>query len=296
MKQRIERLELDGDKGISSAVAVDNRGRRRRVEADWFVSAMPAERFERLLSKPLLKAQPELAGIKKLKEDWMVGIQFFLTERIDITPGHVTYVDSKWRLTSLTQAQFWPERDFPAHYGDGKAVDCLSVDISDWNTPGPVTGKTGKFCKHGEVAKEVWGQITDHLKDTDPVITKPGLVHSWFLDPGVKWHPAKGRNSNATPLLINTAGSWDLRPEATTKLSNLFVAGDYIRTDIDLATMEGANESGRKAVAGLLEASGSKAKPPQMYSLYDPPEFEGAKAADLELYKQGKPNALDVEA
>ena len=30
-----------------------------------------------------------------------------------------------------------------------------------------------------------------------------------------------------------------------------------------------------------------------MYKLYDPPEFEGAKAADRELYKAGQPNALD---
>jgi len=30
-----------------------------------------------------------------------------------------------------------------------------------------------------------------------------------------------------------------------------------------------------------------------MYTLYVPPEFEGAKAADLELYKAGQPNALD---
>ncbi len=30
-----------------------------------------------------------------------------------------------------------------------------------------------------------------------------------------------------------------------------------------------------------------------MYKLYDPPEFEAAKAADRELYAQGQPNALD---
>ena len=66
-----------------------------------------------------------------------------------------------------------------------------------------------------------------------------------------------------------------------------------MQTDIDLATMEGANESGRAAVNALLEVSGSKAKPVTMYKLYDPPEFEGAKAADRELYKAGQPNALD---
>ena len=67
-----------------------------------------------------------------------------------------------------------------------------------------------------------------------------------------------------------------------------------MRSDIDLATMEGANETGRAAVAALLDEAGSNAAPPQMYKLYDPPEFEAVKAVDRELYKQGLPNALDV--
>ncbi len=51
--------------------------------------------------------------------------------------------------------------------------------------------------------------------------------------------------------------------------------------------MEGANESGRAAAAGLLEAAGSRAEPPRMYKLYDPPEFEPLQAADPELYERG---------
>ena len=74
----------------------------------------------------------------------------------------------------------------------------------------------------------------------------------------------------------------------------MFLCGDYVQTDIDLATMEGANESGRAAVNALLEASGSTAEPAQMYKLYDPPEFEALKAVDAVLYSQGLPNALDV--
>ncbi len=254
---------------------------------------MPAERIQKLLSKKLLRADEKLAGINELYTDWMSGVQYFLRKRIDITPGHVTYVDAEWALTSLTQAQFWAERDFPADYGDGDAVDCLSVDISDWDTPSPVTGKNAKKSTHAEIKREVWRQIVEHLKDTDPEIEDPELVHSAFLDPGIQWHRGRGRNSNATPLLVNTIGSWDKRPEPKTALNNLFLCGDYVRNDIDLATMEGANETGRAAVAALLEAAGSNATPPQMYRLYDPPEMEGEKAADLELYRQGLPNALD---
>ena len=296
MGQRVTALDPDGDGSIKGATVRGANGRTRRIDADWFVAAMPAERIRKLLSSKLLRADGGLEGIKELHTDWMAGIQFFLRKRIDITAGHVTFVDSEWALTSLTQAQFWAERDFPADYGDGVAVDCLSVDASDWDTPGPLTGKTAKQCSRAEIKREVWHQISQHLSDTDPAILEPDLVHSAFVDPGIKWSASRGRNSNATPLLVNTVGSWDDRPEPKTALNNLFLCGDYVRNDIDLATMEGANETGRAAVAALLEASGSKAKPPQMYKLYDPPEMEGEKAADRELFKQGLPNALDVEA
>ena len=67
-----------------------------------------------------------------------------------------------------------------------------------------------------------------------------------------------------------------------------------MQTDIDLATMEGANESARSAVNALLEEAGSKAAPVEMFKLYDPPEFEALKAVDRSLYKAGQPNAIDL--
>ena len=59
------------------------------------------------------------------------------------------------------------------------------------------------------------------------------------------------------------------------------------------AIVVGARPAG-SATAGILEASGSKAAPPAMYSLYRPPEFEAAKRADLERWRAGQPNALDT--
>ena len=293
MGHRATALKTRGGR-IEAAVVRDRHGVRRRVEADWFVSAMPVERARKLLSRGVLAIDPELERMRQLKTDWMVGIQYYLRKPIDIVTGHVTFVDAEWALTALTQAQFWAERDFPADYGDGKAVDCLSVDISDWDTPGPLTGKPAKRCTRSEIRREVWHQIAAHLEDSDPEILDPNLVHSWFLDPGVQWNPARGRNRNATPLLVNTVGSWEDRPQPRTGVANLFLAGDYVQNDIDLATMEGANETGRAAVAALLDAAGSGATPPAMYRLYDPPEFEPLKAIDAELYRAGLPNALDV--
>ena len=290
--QEVDALEVKRGR-ITGARAVGRDGRRRRIDADWFVCAMPAERARKLWSKSVLALDESLKEMDELYVDWMNGIQFYLNRDVGLIRGHLTFVDAPWALTALTQAQFWAERDFPARYGDGEAVDCLSVDVSDWDSPGILYGKPAKQCTRPQIMREVWAQLKAHLEDTGESVLPDDVMHSWFLDPGIRWSAKQGRNQNAEPLLVNTAGSWERRPTARTAIPNLFLAGDYVQTDIDLATMEGANESGRAAVNALLEASGSTAAPVQMFKLYDPPEFEAAKAADRELFAAGQPNALD---
>jgi uncharacterized protein with NAD-binding domain and iron-sulfur cluster len=291
--QTIDRLEVRGG-AVARARARDRRGHAHWVDADWFVCAMPVERARRLWSRDVLAADPSLAAMNELFVDWMVGIQFYLRRPLDITPGHIDFVDSAWALTALTQAQFWNHRSFARDYGDGAAVDCLSVDISDWNSPGIVYFKPAKQCTPDEIRHEVWAQIRAHLinRDRPPNSLPDDILHSWFLDPGIAWSRARQSNTNETPLLVNTVGSWPHRPQTTTQLRNLFLAGDYVQTNVDLATMEGANESGRAAVNALLERSGSAAEPVKMYKLYRPPEFDGLKQLDEQRYRSGLPNLL----
>lgn len=287
----LERYEVRGGR-IAAAVLRSANGRRRRVEADFYVSAMPVERARETLTRPVLKLAPSLRHLDRLKPDWMVGIQYFLTEEVPLAHGHISFIDAPWAITALTQGQFWTGRDIAKDYGDGTVKDILSVDISNWDTPGILYGKPAKRCTPKQVAAEVIAQIRAH--DTAGRQLPPEIFHSWFLDPGVKWHPKRGRNTNATPLLINTVGSWADRPEAVTEIPNLFMSGDFVRNDIDLATMEGANETGRYAANAILEAYGSRAERAETFRLYDPPEFAPLKMLDAQLYKAGLPNPLDL--
>jgi uncharacterized protein with NAD-binding domain and iron-sulfur cluster len=95
-------------------------------------------------------------------------------------------------------------------------------------------------------------------------------------------------------LLVNTVSSWEARPDAGTRIGNLFLASDYVRVNVDLATMEGANAAARQAVNALLAARGSPAEPCRMYSLYRPPEFDALKALDRDRFRRGEAHALDV--
>src|SRR4051812_6249497 len=288
----VESLDVEGGR-IAAARMRDPRGRRHRIEADWFVLAMPVERARRVLGRAVRALDPSLNGLDSLFVDWMSGIQFYLRRKVDITHGHLTFLDSPWAVTALTQGQFWGRRDFARDYGDGTAVDCLSCDISDWDTKGILFGKPAKECTREEIAKEVWAQIMQHHTAADQ-LKDASIIHSWHLDPGIAWVKGRRENRNDTPLLVNTIGTWEKRPQAHTKIPNLFLAGDYVQTDIDLATMEGANEAGRAGVPALLHESGSPAEPPKMYKLYEAPEFAALKQVDAQRYRDGQPNALDL--
>ncbi len=288
--QGLERYEIKRGQ-IRAAWLRNGAGKRTRVEADWFVNAMPVEQVTKTFTPDLLRLDPSLRRLRRLHPDWMVGIQYFLRKPMELTRGHITFIDAPWALTALTQGQFWEDRDIARDYGNGEVIDILSVDISSWDSPGLGNHRSAKRSRSHEIAREVLTQIRYH--DTAGAALPADAVHSWFLDPGVQWDPRRGRNTNRTPLLINTVGSWADRPSATTRIPNLFLAGDYVRTDIDLATMEGANESARVASNAILDSARSRQSPAETFRLYDPPEFAAIKALDAQLYAAGLPNALD---
>jgi hypothetical protein len=130
-------------------------------------------------------------------------------------------------------------------------------------------------------------------KDAGHVVLPDGIVHTWFVDPAIRWSDAEQQNSNSEPLMINTVGSWEKRPTARTAVENLFVAGDHAQTSVDLATMEAADESARRAVNALLDASGSAAERVPIWELVDPPEMAAFREIDAQLYRQGRPHTFD---
>ena len=98
------RAERAGRGRIRAAWLTDGAGRRTRVEADWFVSAMPVERARRTLSRDVYRLDPSLRRLDDLFTDWMVGIQYFLKEPVDIVHGHITFLDAPWALTRLNRS------------------------------------------------------------------------------------------------------------------------------------------------------------------------------------------------
>jgi uncharacterized protein with NAD-binding domain and iron-sulfur cluster len=272
-------IEFDGRRITGVRVGGDAGTPAERVVADHYVAALPVEQLRLLVTPELRRAEPALARLDRLVTRWMNGIMFYLDRDLPLVHGHAIYIDSAWALTSISQAQFWGGRELAREYGDGRVEGILSVDVSEWERPGPRTGKVAAKCSPEEIRAEVWGQLEDHLNDGAAPLLDERNVLAWFLDPAIEF-PNPTEATNLEPLLINTAGSWADRPEAATRIPNLVLASDFVRTHTDLATMEGANEAARRAVNAILAASGSTAAPCRVWRLPEPAAFAPARALD----------------
>lgn len=267
----ISELRLDGRR-------IDGvRIRDGWVRADHYVLALPLDRVVPLVTDELVRADAEFGGIRRLKDatSWMSGIQFFLKRDPGICRGHVAYPDSAWALSSVSQGQFW-RASVTQCYGDGRVADVLSVDVSDWETVSPRTGKAARDSTADEVIEEVWNQLVDGLGGR---LRRDDLVHA-HVDENMLFHA--GGAENTTPLLVHPPGSWWNRPGAVCAIENLVLASDYVKTNTDLASMEGANEAARRAVNGILMREASAEEPCTLWRMEeDVGEFvEAARTID----------------
>jgi uncharacterized protein with NAD-binding domain and iron-sulfur cluster len=278
-------VSFDGQR-IRSAT-INRGGSKITVTGDYFIFALPVEDVIDLITPEMMTADPALSSLFTLDDitEWMNGIQIYLKEDVPLARGHSIFVDSPWALTSISQAQFWRHVSLSG-YGDGTVRGIISVDISEWEEPG-LNGKAAKDCTPEEIKAEVWEQLKRSLNYGDVAILKDEQLHSFSLDPSLS--RLEGTTANEEPLLVNLVDTWKLRPEAASKIRNLFLAADYVRTNTDLATMEAANEAARRAVNGILDAAGSGAARCGVWQLHEPEIFAPWRELDFVRYAQGLP-------
>lgn len=317
--QKIERVTLEGPGGKSKECA---RGRH----FEYVVAALPADGMKRLLAQTsaddLCRDEPRLAWIRDLDlaryTAWMAGIQYYLVDRdVPIVPGHVYYPESSWKLSSVSQAQFWGS-DFFNTYGRGQFRGILSVDICDWERrEGQHTrdayGRVARECASAQVvAEEIWEQLRHSLSNGDGSLL-PEACPPFHLDDSIRFpHPeprpereprsprlgeaSSGRRlaHTSSPYFIHPPGSHRERPPARLLIKNLVLAGDYVLTQTDLATMEGANEAARLAVNAILEMNQDDGQGCTLFSFSEPEQLSFFKKLDEDLYNRGEPHLYEV--
>lgn len=286
--------ELHCQDGRITEVVASRAGQRLEITADWYVAALPVEVMKRLVTPAIARAEPGLANLSQLRLRWMNGVMFYLRRNEDmVRHGLTVYVDSPWALTSVSQLQFWQPGIIKSIQQHG-AGGILSVDVSDWYTRGVLYGKPAMNCTEEEVKREVLEQLRLHVKGTpmERSLDDENIVAS-FLDPAIMQPNPAEAPVNLEPLLINATDSWQYRPHAVTGIQNLFLASDYVRTYTDLPCMEAANEAARRAVNGILDASGSAARRCPLWPLTDAGAFSLARRLDRRALRRFDREAFD---
>ena len=310
---RAKSIKYDRNTRSIEGIKFDNE---KVVVADYYVLALPLEGLAELLldKAELLEQHPTLKSIvayedeydpaKKsqaigLKVSWMSGVVLYLKKDASQLAGHAVYLDSPWALTSIAQTQSW--RTKPQNR------ELLSVIVSDFDRSygnGSRKKSARDTDNQEEFAIGAFKQILGHL-GTETGLSESDLV-GWQVDPDLDFDEGprdvlgqllspvaflqrlgpRFIEGNVSPLFINTVGSWKLRPRVDVGFGNAFLAADYVRTNADLATMEGANEAARRAANAILARAAPDSRPCKIWQYEEPAIFGPARFVDQLLYER----------
>jgi uncharacterized protein with NAD-binding domain and iron-sulfur cluster len=288
--------DLEIDRGSAhAAVLADGR----HLPADHFVLALPFLAYRRLARGTTLSAfvpDPETAPVRL---EWSNGIQVFLKDLppglpARFAPGIVTiHFDSPWAFVSVVQGPgFWRGVEL----GPGTRY-VLSATWSEAGAPGPVTGKPMNSCTREEIVAEALGQcgfpdrslVTGWQVDDEVGFFDEAAYQACraALRPHLAAEPAAGRRVvTFSPLAIRLPQVAAPAIPTCTRLDNLFLAGEHIRTQYGIPTMESAAESGARAAAEIQRRSDDPAIPLLSLDSPDREPFRWLRRLDAWLYRK----------
>jgi hypothetical protein len=156
--------------------------------------------------------------MRYLRSRAMAAFNIYFKRRLEgMPPDHVNLINSHYGISFIDVSQSWPGLD----------VTVLNLIASDF---------------------------------TDLEILSPRLAVAALMKDLLRYLPSFGPEDVncitfqphlAEPLFMNNVGGWTFRPIAKTQIRNLYLAGDFTRSHIDLVSMEGAISTGLAAAEAV---------------------------------------------
>jgi flavin-dependent amine oxidoreductase len=283
LKTALKAVEVEPDpccpgRGRVIGIEVEGRGRRERLSPKHLILTIPYGEVVKLVesSKGLREYVPDLLDLRKLRSHQMASLDLYFKNPLPgIPPEHVTLIDD---------AKF-DEPYSPANDGDIASQYGLSFvdNYQAWEGRVP--------------PRETWLNVVSadfeklaHLPDEEArrLIIEELRRYLDFETSDIDWSRSYFRSNVEAPLFANTVGSWQFRPETRTdrpeyterwvhsRVRNLYLAGDYCRSKIDLVCLEGAVTTGISAARAI---AGEAVAAPLVPADVSRQECEQAKAA-----------------
>lgn len=238
----------------ASAVLVEGPGGRARVDVAGVVLAVPHHSVCEIGDGSL--AEPGVLsprGLHKLISRPLAALHLHMDTAVpDLPCEHVALVGSAYATSFIDISRSSPR-------SDGVAEPPSVIDICF--VPGQLAGRSS-----AETARAVVDELTEYV-------------------PTIRWSAVRRYVHQAhetAPFYGNDAHSWADRPSTGTLVPNVWLAGDYVRTSIDLACMEGAVSSGAAAAEAARARLRPGSAPVAVQEVRDvPPRLAAAAAALL---------------
>jgi hypothetical protein len=248
---RIESISFDARRDRVRSIAVDTPRGRDVIRVKQLILAVPHQQVATLLERnaDLRERLPELSDLRLLRAKQMASLDLIFKKKIaGIPEGHVTLLDRTALRAGPTPRKNAISSDYALSFIDNSVIwgeprTHLSITASDFD------GLAGVPAAEARMA--VFRTIQRYLD---------------FDESLVDWSQSCFQRNAHRPLFINTVGSWESRPEirpdrmSAPGISNLFLAGDYCRSAIDMPSVEGAIVTGEMAA---WRATGRKSRFPR---------------------------------
>jgi len=233
---RLEIMEWESNRVTRIALRKAD-GTVKKLNVERLVLAIPWEKLASVLDEAAYRAAPTLFNIRYLESAPMAALNLYFNRRLEgIPPDHVNLPGSRFGLSFIDIGQWWPE-----HAGQ-TVINAIASDFT------PLAA-----LPHDTAINAMINDLCQFI----PVIKREEIVRV-DLQPHTE-----------EPLFMNTVGAWRYRPSAKTEIDNLYLAGDYCRSHIDLVSMEGAVSTGLLAAeavrSDLMLAPSIEVLQPEVY-------------------------------
>lgn len=180
----------------------------------------------------IIDREQSLSQVRRLRSVPIPVIDIYLKRKLPGFPAeNIGLTNAKYGLSVVDIAQLW-DADF-----DGKTA--LVIAASD-----------GESLPGHDFDAQAWFMMQE-LQRYYPDID---IGNEWGdPDCDVDWDKTYARSNADYGLFLNDVGSWDWMPATAypETLPNIAFAGDLCRGNVDMATIEGAVESGVQAAAAI---------------------------------------------
>jgi hypothetical protein len=233
------------------------------LKADYYINCTGPEILEKLLNPYKLydHISTFYNAINKVAENGrqiQLSVYYYINKKIFLDHKNtLAYLpNTPWLLMVLPTGHIWGD-EYMSKYCNPEIKEIISVGICEPYEKGLYIKKPWSECTPEEIRIESWHQLINDNDFKNNICIEDNLsIDEITIIHFKMWNSfvyKDGKIDTYEPKWANNVNTIQYRPNATSPISNLFIAGSYTNTTTGIYSMESATESGKTAAKTLCK-------------------------------------------